>query len=80
LQDHVVGTLDLSVHLGVHHGYPILADVVIIVEPEELLTDELCAVVGDDGIWDPEVVNDVYEEEHRLLELDLHDWSSLDPL
>jgi hypothetical protein len=80
LQDHAVRVLHLSVRLGVRHGYPIHADVVIIVEPEELLTGELCAIVGDDRIWEPEAVDDVCEEEHRLLRLDLHDWPSLDPL
>jgi hypothetical protein len=40
----------------------------------------MCAIIGDDGIWDPEVVDDVYEEEHRMFRLDLCDWSSLDPL
>jgi hypothetical protein len=50
LQDHVVGVLNLSIHLGVCHGCPIHTDVVIITEPEELLAGELCAVVGDDGI------------------------------
>jgi hypothetical protein len=30
LQDHVVGALDLPVRLGVHHGCPIHADMVII--------------------------------------------------
>jgi hypothetical protein len=73
LQDHVVGALDLSICSGVRHGCPIHADVVIIAEPEELLAGELCAVVGDDGILDPEVVDDVCEEEHRLLRPDLHD-------
>jgi hypothetical protein len=52
---------------------------VIVIEIEELFTGELCAIVGDDGVWDPKAVNDVGEE-HRLLEHDLHDWPSLDPL
>jgi hypothetical protein len=53
---------------------------VIVIEIEELFIGELHAIVGDDGVWDPEAVNDVGEEEHRLLKLDLHDWPSLDPL
>jgi hypothetical protein len=73
LENQAVGVLNLSVCLGVCHGCPIHTDVVIITEPEELLAGELCAIVGDDGIWDPEAVDDVYEEEHHLLGLDLHD-------
>jgi hypothetical protein len=80
LQDHAIGVLDLSICLGVCHDCPIHADVVIIVEPEELLAGELCAVVGDDEIWDPKAVDDVCEQEHYLLGLDLRDWSCLDPL
>jgi hypothetical protein len=52
----------------------------IIIEAEELFAGELRVVVGDDGVWDPEAVNDVSKEEHRLLALDLRDWSSFDPL
>jgi hypothetical protein len=72
--------LDLPIHPGVCHGCPIHADMVITTETEKLFADEPCAVVGDDGVWDPKVVNDVDEEEHRLLGLDLRNWSSLDPL
>jgi hypothetical protein len=42
-------------------------DVVIITETEELFVDELRAIVGDDGVWDPGVMNDVGKEEHRLM-------------
>jgi hypothetical protein len=78
-QDHAVGMLDLLVRPGVRHDCPIDANMVIVIEIEELFTGELCAIVGDDGVWDPKAVNDVGEE-HRLLEHDLHDWPSLDPL
>jgi hypothetical protein len=50
LQDRAVGTLKLSVCLGVRHDCRIHADVVIIAEPKELLASELCAIVSDDGI------------------------------
>jgi hypothetical protein len=55
-------------------------DMVIITETEELFAGELRIIIGDDGVWDPEVMNDVGKEGHRLLRLDLHNWSSLDPL
>jgi hypothetical protein len=80
LQDHVVGALDLPVRLGVHHGCPIYADMVIITEAEELFVGELHVIVGADGVWDLKAVNDVDKEGHRLLGLYLHDWPSLDPL
>jgi hypothetical protein len=55
-------------------------DMVFIVELQEFSTDELCAIVGDDGIRNPEVVDDIREEQHRLLGLDFGDGASLDPL
>ena len=32
------------------YGSPINADVVVVVEPEEFLPQELCAIVGYDGV------------------------------
>jgi hypothetical protein len=46
---------------------------VIITKTKELLASELRAFVSDDGVWDPEAMNDVSKEEHRLLKLDLRD-------
>ena len=48
--------------MGVHHGSPIDADVVFIVELEELLPVELCAVVRDNGVRDSKAMGDVEEE------------------
>jgi hypothetical protein len=53
---------------------------VIIIEIKEHFADELHVVVSDDGVWDPEAMNDVVKEEHHLLKLSLHDWPGLDPL
>jgi hypothetical protein len=64
----------------VHHGSPVDIDVVLIIEPKEFLPHELCAVVGDDGVWDPKPVDDVAEEEHDLLGFDLGDWPCFYPL
>jgi hypothetical protein len=36
-------------------------------EVQELLSSELRAIVGDDGVWDPKVMDDICEERHRLL-------------
>ena len=66
--------------MGVCHGSPIDTDVVFIVESKELLSDELCAVVCDNGVRDYKVMDDVKEEQHGLLGLDCGDRSSLYPL
>ena len=49
-------------------------------EDEELLPYELGAVVGDDGVRDPEVMNDIHEECDRLLEFNVVEGSDLDRL
>ena len=71
--------LDLPVHAGVRYGGPIDVDVVFIVESEELLPGELCAIVHDNGVWDSKEMDDVKEEQHDLLRLDRRDRSSLYP-
>jgi hypothetical protein len=40
--------------------------VVVVVEFQELLAGKLGAVVSD-GVWDPEPMDDVREEQHGLL-------------
>jgi hypothetical protein len=54
----------------VSHGGTVHPDVVVLAEVQELLGSELGAIVGDDGVWDPEAMDDVGEERHRLLGLD----------
>ena len=61
-------------------GGPIDPNVVFITELEKLLSSELCAVVRDDGVWDPKAMDNVKEEQHGLLGLDHGDRSSLYPL
>ena len=56
------------------------ADVVVVAEVQELLACELCAVVGDDGISNPEAMSDVGEEQDGLIGADVADGLSLDPL
>jgi len=66
--------------VGLRYDSPINADVVVIVELEEFLPHELCAVVGYDGVWDRKSVDGVREEQHGLLGFDHSDRSSLYPL
>jgi hypothetical protein len=63
----------------VSDGGPVHTDVVI-AELEKLFARELGAVVGDDSIWDHEVIDDVGEEHHGFLGVDGCDRLSLDPL
>ena len=59
------------------HSGPINADVVFIIESEELLFGELRAVVRDNGVQGSKAMDDVKEEQHGLLKLDRGDRSSL---
>jgi hypothetical protein len=53
---------------------------VIIVEIQELFAGELCNIVGNNGVWDPEAMNNINKEEHRLLRFNSRDRPSLNPL
>jgi hypothetical protein len=59
--------LYLPIRHGMSHGGPVHLDVVILAEVQELPAGELGAIVGDDGVRDPEAMDDVGEERHRLL-------------
>ena len=60
-------------------GGPIDPNVLFIVESNEFLAGELCAVVYDDGVRYFDAMDDVEEEQHSLLRLDHGDWSGFDP-
>ena len=60
--DHAICALDLPIRAGVRHNDAIDADVVFIVESEELLLGELCVIVHDNGVWDSKAMDDVKEE------------------
>ena len=62
------------------HGQLGHTDVVVVVERQKLVAGELCPIISDDGVWNPEPVDDISEEQHRLLGFDLSDRTSLDPL
>jgi hypothetical protein len=53
--------------------------VVVVAERQEFLAGELCPIVGDDGVRNPEPMDDVSEEQYRLLRFDSIDRTSLDP-
>src|SRR5688572_1016423 len=62
------------------HGGPVHPDMVILAKIQEFFAGELGAIVGDDGVWDPEAMDDVGEECHRLLGPDAVQRSDLGPL
>jgi hypothetical protein len=55
-------------------------DVVIITEIQEFFLDELSVVVGDDGVRDPKMKNDVLDEIYCLHGANLSQGHHLDPL
>jgi hypothetical protein len=55
-------------------------DVVVVTEVQELFSCEMCAIFRDYGVWEPEVMDDIHEESHRLLGLDVGESSDLDLL
>ena len=70
----------LVVRPRVSYGRPDHADVVVVTEHQKFMSCELCPIVGDDGVWNSEPVDDISEEQYCLLQFDLSDRSSLDPL
>ena len=72
--------LNLPVRVGVRYGGLVDADVIFIIELEELLPDELRVIVHDNGVWYSKAVDDIKEEQHGLLGLDCRERSGLYPL
>jgi hypothetical protein len=64
----------------VSYDGPVHTDVVVLAKVQELLPGELRAIVSNDGVWDPEAMDDVAEERHCLLGPDAGLGSDLDPL
>jgi hypothetical protein len=59
-------------------GRLVHADVVLLAELLELPAGKLGPIVGNDGIWYPEPVDDVIEERYGLLCPEVCDWAHLD--
>jgi hypothetical protein len=54
--------------------------VVVVAKLHEFSADGLRVVVGDDGVRNPEPVDDICEEYHYLLGLDFEDRAGQNPL
>jgi len=74
LQDHAIGSFDLAVSSRVSYCEP-----VPVTEVQEFFAGELRAIVGDNDVGYPELVNDVDEDEDSLFGANICDGSSLDP-
>ena len=66
LEDHAVGTLDMTVSTWVSDRGPIDSNAVSITEVQELLPGEVSPVVRDDVVGNAEPVDDVEEEFDRF--------------
>ena len=71
--------LYLAICPRMSHGRPGHTDVVVVAERQEFVAGELRPIIGDDGVWNSEPVDDISEEQQRLLRLDSIDRTSLDP-
>jgi hypothetical protein len=77
---HAVSALDLPVCMRVGYRGPVHPDVAVITEIQENFPSELSVVIGDDGVGDPEMENDVRDEIHYLLGANLRQGPHVDPL
>jgi hypothetical protein len=71
LQYQTIRAFNLPICMRVGYHCPVHLDVVIITEIQEFFPVELSAVVGDDGFRNPEMENDVLDEIHYLLGVNL---------
>ena len=68
----------LACSCEVHYDALVDADVIFVVELQELLPGELCAVVHDNGVRYSKAMDGIKEEQHGLLGLDHGDRLSFD--
>ena len=80
LEDHAIGSFDLTVSTWMSDRGPVDPDVVSITEVQELFLGEVSPVVRDDAVRNAELVDDVKEEFDRLFRADVGDGLGLDPL
>ena len=80
LEDHVIGTLDLTVSTWMSDQGPLDPDAVSITEIQELLPGEVSFVVSDDIVRNTKTVNDVKEELDHLFRANVGDGLRLYPL
>ena len=66
MEDHAIGTLDLTVSTWVSNQGPVDPDVVSVTEVKELLLGEVSSMVSDDTVRNAKTVDDVKEELDHL--------------
>ena len=79
LEDHAIGTLDLTVSTWMSDRGPVDPDAVSITEVLELLPGEVSPVVSDDTVRNTESVDDVEEEFDHLFRVEIGDGLGLYP-
>ena len=62
LEDHAIGTFDLTISTWMSDRGPIDLDAVSITEVQELLPGEVCSMVSDDTVRNTKMIDDVKEE------------------
>ena len=80
LEDHAIGTLDLTVSTWVSDRGLVDPDDVPITKVQELLPGEVSPMVSDDAVRNTKPVDDVEEEFDRLFRADVGDGLGLYPL
>ena len=80
MEDHAIGTLDLTVGTRVSDRGPVDSDAIPITEVQELLPGEVSPVISDDIVRNAELIDDVEEEFDRLFRADVGDGLGLYPL
>ena len=80
LEDHAIGSLNLTFSMWMSDRGPVNPDAVSITEFQELLSDEISSVVSDDIVRNTEPIDDVEKEFDRLFRANVGDGLHLDPL
>ena len=79
MEDHAIGSFDLTVSTWMSDRGPIDPDAVSITEVHELLLDEVSPMVGNDTVRNAESIDDVEDEIDRLFRMDVGDGLGLYP-
>ena len=80
MEDHAIGTLDLTVSTWMSDRGPVDPNAISITEVQELLFGEVSFVVSDDTVRNTELVDDIEEEFGRLFRANVGDGLVLYPL
>ena len=80
MEDHAIGTVDLTISTWMSDRGPVDPNAISITEVQELLSGEVSPMVSDDAVRNAKPVDDVKEEFDRLFRADVGDGLNLYPL